>query len=277
MTTPSRNLMRSPKVRANLLASSLMPVNVWTPWQTPPPLSCSCLSRVNSWGDEGIGQSPSEVNWHVNFRDELYLLQTEHQRSSALHLIYLPAPVDRLLDDVSKIVIVLTEDRGRHVYRFHLAEFYTSFSRRCLQSNIELIEKWSKIPTTKRRANDSSWCVRKVSLLVLISSKLQKQERNPQKRCWVLMLGPDALQQGQTWTSGGRVNLYLHVLHKDLSSHAHLQHPVDDQFAVGREHVSAHVKVLEPLHFRVFTDWGIQMESEGTQSYIKNQREKRTK
>lgn len=55
MTTPSRNLMRSPKVRANLLASSLMPVNVWTPWPTPTPpplLSCSCLSRVNSWGDE---------------------------------------------------------------------------------------------------------------------------------------------------------------------------------------------------------------------------------
>lgn len=43
--------MRSPKVRANLLASSLMPVNVWTPWGTPPPLSCSCLSRVNSWED----------------------------------------------------------------------------------------------------------------------------------------------------------------------------------------------------------------------------------
>lgn len=51
-TTPSRNLTRSPKVRANLLASSLMPVNVWTPWQTPPPLSCSRFSRANSWGEE---------------------------------------------------------------------------------------------------------------------------------------------------------------------------------------------------------------------------------
>lgn len=45
------------------------------------------------------------------FRDELYLLQAEHQRSSTLHLIRLPAPVDGLLDDVSKIVIVLRTEK----------------------------------------------------------------------------------------------------------------------------------------------------------------------
>lgn len=61
--------------------------------------------------------------------------------------------------------------------------------------------------------------------------------------------------------SGGRVNCYLHILHKDLGCQAHLQHPVDDQLAIGRQHVSAPVKILEPLHL---TDWGIQMESKHT-------------
>lgn len=61
---------------------------------------------------------------------------------------------------------------------------------------------------------------------------------------------------------GGRVSRYLHILHQDLCCQAHLQHPVDDQLAVGRQHVPAPVEVLEPLHLRVVTDWGIQMESE---------------
>lgn len=47
----------------------------------------------------------------VPFREELYLLQTEHQRSSTLHLVHLPAPVDRLFDDVSKTVIVLKTEK----------------------------------------------------------------------------------------------------------------------------------------------------------------------
>lgn len=88
-------------------------------------------------------------------------------------------------------------------------------------------------------------------------------------------MSPDVFQKGQTWIwSGGRLSRYLHVLHEDLSSHAHLQHSVEDQFAVGREHVSAHVKVLQPLRFRAFAAWGIQVETERD---VKNQREKRTK
>lgn len=168
MTTPSRNLMRSPKVRANLLASSLMPVNVWTPWQTPPPLSCSCLSRVKSWEDKDSagGQTLWEVGRRVTFRDELYLLQTEHQRSSALHLIYLPAPVDRLLDDVSKIITVLRTEAKMFILDFTLLHFTPPSASVCLQSNAGLTEKWSKSPTTKRRAKDSSWRVTKASLLV---------------------------------------------------------------------------------------------------------------
>lgn len=94
----------------------------------------------------------------------------------------------------------------------------------------------------------------------IISDKIQNQDRNPQKWC-------QPFKQGQTWLlSGGRVIGYLYILHKDLSCHAHLQHPVDDQFAVGCEHVSAPVKVLEPLCFRVFTGWGIQMESKYTRT-----------
>lgn len=50
------------------------------------------------------------------------------------------------------------------------------------------------------------------------------------------------------------VNLYLHVVHEDLSCHAHLQHPMHYQLAVGSEQVSTFVQVLQPLHFRVFTD-----------------------
>lgn len=62
----------------------------------------------------------------VPFRDELYLLQTEHQRSSTLHLIHLPAPVDCLFDDVSKTVIVLKTEKEIYLnitkYRFLLAQ-----------------------------------------------------------------------------------------------------------------------------------------------------------
>lgn len=47
----------------------------------------------------------------VPFGEELYLLQTEHQRSSTLHLIHLPAPVDCFFDDVSKAVIVLKTEK----------------------------------------------------------------------------------------------------------------------------------------------------------------------
>lgn len=54
--------------------------------------------------------------------------------------------------------------------------------------------------------------------------------------------------------SGGRVSRYLHILHQDLGCQAHLQHPVDDQLAIGRQHVPAPVKVLQPLHLRVVTD-----------------------
>lgn len=41
---------------------------------------------------------------------DLYLLQTEHQRPSALDLIHLPGPAHRLLDDVSKIIVVLRRE-----------------------------------------------------------------------------------------------------------------------------------------------------------------------
>lgn len=51
------------------------------------------------------------------------------------------------------------------------------------------------------------------------------------------------------------VHLYLHVVHEDLCCHAHLQHSVYYQFAVGCEHISPFVKVLQFLHLRVFTDW----------------------
>lgn len=44
---------------------------------------------------------------------------------------------------------------------------------------------------------------------------------------------------------------YLHVVHEDLSCHAHLQHSVHYEFAVGRQQISLLVKVLQPLHFRV--------------------------
>lgn len=50
MTTHSRNLKGSPKVRANRLASSLMLVKVWTPGWALPPLSCSRFRRTNSCG-----------------------------------------------------------------------------------------------------------------------------------------------------------------------------------------------------------------------------------
>lgn len=46
---------------------------------------------------------------------------------------------------------------------------------------------------------------------------------------------------------------YLHILHEDLGRHAHLQHPVDDQLAIGRQHVSAPVELLQPLQLTVFT------------------------
>lgn len=52
-TTHSRNLTRSPNVRAKRLASSLMPAKVWTLERgppPPPPPSCSCRRRVNSCG-----------------------------------------------------------------------------------------------------------------------------------------------------------------------------------------------------------------------------------
>lgn len=57
------------------------------------------------------------------------------------------------------------------------------------------------------------------------------------------------------------LNLYLHVVHEDLSCHAHLQHAMHYQFAEGRKQISSFVKVVEPLHLRVFTDWGSQMAS----------------
>lgn len=67
-----------------------------------------------------LASDPSEVSRRVTFRDELHLLQTQHQRSSALHLIHLPAPVDRLLDDVSKIVIVLRTEAEMFIFHFTL-------------------------------------------------------------------------------------------------------------------------------------------------------------
>ncbi len=43
--------------------------------------------------------------------EQLYLLQTEHQCTSALYLIDLSGPVHCLLDDVSKVIIVLRTKR----------------------------------------------------------------------------------------------------------------------------------------------------------------------
>lgn len=52
------------------------------------------------------------------------------------------------------------------------------------------------------------------------------------------------------------VHLYLHVVHEDLSCHAHLQHPVHYQLAEGRQQVPPPVEVLQPLHLQGFAHWG---------------------
>lgn len=148
MTTPSRNLMRSPKVRANLLASSLMPVNVWAPRQTPPPLSS--LSRVNNWGDQTVLASepvrgePACCLWRRTLPDADRA--PVHQRSPS----YLPACSCRPSPWWCLQNRYSAEDRGRNVYSVvHLAEFYASFGRRCLQSNTGLMtaadvsERWA--------------------------------------------------------------------------------------------------------------------------------------
>lgn len=41
-----------------------------------------------------------------------YLLQAERQRASALDSVHLPGAAQRLLDDVSEIVVVLQEKDG---------------------------------------------------------------------------------------------------------------------------------------------------------------------
>lgn len=47
---------------------------------------------------------------------------------------------------------------------------------------------------------------------------------------------------------------YLHVVHEDLSCHAHLQHSMHYEFAEGCKQISSSVKVVEPLHLRALTD-----------------------
>lgn len=58
--------------------------------------------RVNIW--RRADDSALDFRTRV---EQPYLLQTEHQRTSALDLIHLSGPVQRLLDDVSEIVVVL--------------------------------------------------------------------------------------------------------------------------------------------------------------------------
>lgn len=51
--------------------------------------------------------------------------------------------------------------------------------------------------------------------------------------------------------------VYLHVVHEDLCSHAHLQHAVHDQLAVGRQQVPPPVEILQLLHALALSGWGL--------------------
>lgn len=63
--------------------------------------------------------------------------------------------------------------------------------------------------------------------------------------------GPDS--QGAALLLARALGLYLGVVHEDLCCHAHLQHAVDDQLAVGRQQVPARVDVVQPVG--VLTHW----------------------
>lgn len=73
------------------------------------------------------------------------------------------------------------------------------------------------------------------------------------------LLGPTLCRQAnnRAWTFPfWRVHLYLHVVHEDLSCHAHLQHPMHYQLAEGGQQVPPPVEVLQPLHLQGFAHWG---------------------
>lgn len=50
--------------------------------------------------------------------------------------------------------------------------------------------------------------------------------------------------------------VYLRVERQDLRGHAHLQHAVHDQLAVGRQQVPPPVEIFQLLHPLGLTDWG---------------------
>lgn len=63
-------------------------------------------------------------------------------------------------------------------------------------------------------------------------------------------------QSSHHFTGSALTIVYLHVVHEDLCSHAHLQHAVHDQLAVGRQQVPPAVEILQLLHALALTGWG---------------------